>query len=135
MGVNTYFIDSNILIYAMGNNDQKKQRTLELLFNQEPIISTQVINECSNVLRKKFKLEYRKISEIIDNYLCIVKLVPVHIQTIKLAWIIGEKYGYSYYDCLIIASALENNCNPLYSEDLQHNQMIENKLRVLNPFC
>jgi len=55
-------------------------------------------------------------------------------QTIKQAWKIGNKYGYAYYDSLIIASALENDCTILYSEDLHHGQIIEERLSIMNPF-
>ncbi len=43
------------------------------------------------------------------------------------------RYGYSYWDSLIIATALQNDCSILYSEDMQHNQLIEGKLRIINP--
>jgi len=48
--------------------------------------------------------------------------------------LIKDKYKYSYYDCLIISTALLNNCDTLYSEDMQHGQLIENKLEIINPF-
>ncbi|HNZ27311.1 MAG TPA: PIN domain-containing protein [Spirochaetota bacterium] len=59
-------------------------------------------------------------------------IVKFNLDTIINAIHISNKYKYSYYDSLIISTALENNCNILYSEDLQHNQLIENKLRIIN---
>jgi predicted nucleic acid-binding protein len=53
---------------------------------------------------------------------------------IQNALSIKEKYGFSYFDCLVIASALEMKCKFLYTEDLQDNQIIENTLIVKNPF-
>jgi len=47
---------------------------------------------------------------------------------------IKNKYHYSYWDSLIIASALQNNCTVLISEDMQHNQKIENQLSIITPF-
>lgn len=47
---------------------------------------------------------------------------------------IKDKYKFQYYDSLIIATALENGCNTLYTEDMQHNQIIENQLKIINPF-
>lgn len=44
------------------------------------------------------------------------------------------QYIFSYWDSLIIASALESGCNILYSEDLQSQQQIEAQLEILNPF-
>ncbi len=47
---------------------------------------------------------------------------------------IREKYKFQYYDSLIIATALENKCTILYSEDMQHGQIIERQLKIINPF-
>lgn len=54
--------------------------------------------------------------------------------TYLIAFDVSINYGFSFWDSLIIASALENGCDVLYTEDMQHNQLIENKLRALNPF-
>jgi len=56
------------------------------------------------------------------------------IQTIKTGWGIRKKYKLSYWDCIIIASALECGCSIMYSEDMQDGQIIEGKLRITNPF-
>jgi len=133
MNDNYRFADTNVLIYAVDNDSPKKQIAIKLLLNG-PIISIQVVNECTNVLRRKFQLDYTRIAEIINNYLKKVTLVPITMQTIKQAWKIGDKYGYAYYDSLIIASALENDCTILYSEDLHHGQIIEERLSIMNPF-
>jgi predicted nucleic acid-binding protein len=128
------FLDSNIVIYALTSDDNKKQIALDLMYLEQAMISTQVLNECSNILRKKFSLSYTKIAEITDNYLDMVHVVEISVQTIQKAWKIGDKYRFSYYDSLIIASALENNCAVLYSEDMQNYQLIDNTMRIINPF-
>jgi predicted nucleic acid-binding protein len=127
------FIDSNVLIYAMDIDSRKKKIALDLLVTQ-PLTSLQVINECSNVLRKKFQLSYSRLSTVLENYLKMVTLVPTSMSTVRLAWQLGEKYGYSYYDSLVLASALENHCVVFYSEDLQHGQWLEQRLQIVNPF-
>ena len=58
----------------------------------------------------------------------------VSVATIQQAWLIGEKYGYSYFDSLVLASALESHCDVLYSEDMQDGQLIESCLKIVNPF-
>ncbi len=133
MSDNCRFADTNVLIYTVDCDSRKKPIAIQLLL-KKPIISIQVVNECTNVLRKKFQLDYTRIAEIMDNYLKTVTVVPITIQTVTLAWEMGEKYNYSYYDSLIIASALENECTILYSEDLHHGQVIEERLRIVNPF-
>jgi predicted nucleic acid-binding protein len=61
-------------------------------------------------------------------------LIPVNEQIIKLAHSILAKYNLQYFDSLIVASALEANCEILYSEDMQHELVIENQLKIINPF-
>lgn len=129
----SYFLDTNILIYSLDKSGDKKTASIELL-TEQAVISTQVLNEMSNVLRKKHKLEYSFIANIVEEYLQCLKLVLINKETIKLAWFIAERYSYSYYDSLIIASSLENNCSILYSEDMQHKQLIEKQLIIINPF-
>lgn len=58
------------------------------------------------------------------------------INTLKVlkAIEINSKFQYSYWDSLIISTAISENCSLIYSEDMQHNQTIENKLKIVNPF-
>jgi predicted nucleic acid-binding protein len=58
----------------------------------------------------------------------------IDIPTIEKAIFIKGNYQLQWFDSLIIASALEANCTVLYSEDMHHNLIVENKLRILNPF-
>ena len=55
-------------------------------------------------------------------------------NTIHLACQIAQRYHFSFYDSLIIAAALEANCSILYSEDMHHEQVIEKRLTIRNPF-
>ena len=98
------------------------------------IISNQVINELINILFKKFKLSSEDIENVIlevDNLLPIVNFdIKTQIKAIR----IKDKYKFQFYDALIIATALENGCNILFSEDMQHLQVIDNTLTIINPF-
>jgi len=127
------FLDSNILLYAIGNDKYKKVYLWELI-KKTPVITVQVLNEISNIMIRKLKLSYQDIHRIIDFIIqkCIIH--SIDIITVRKALDISEKYKYSYYDSLIIASALENNCNILYTEDMHHSQNIENILKIINPF-
>jgi predicted nucleic acid-binding protein len=67
----------------------------------------------------------------IDNSLRIVdNSLKTQIKAVRLK----GKYGFQYYDALIVATALEHGCNILFSEDMQHGQVIEDSLRIINPF-
>ncbi len=128
------FIDTNIWIYAhLENDDEKNNQALTLLDSlSELTISTQVLNEYYAVM-----LKYKIADEIIqDNINVIIEasnVALIEISTIQLAHKIRLQNGFSYWDSLMIASAIENNCTILYSEDMQHLQKIQT-LTVINPF-
>ena len=99
------------------------------------MVSTQVLNELCNVFTKKFSLSTKKIGEIVRavNLSCNVSLVTV--DTVEAALGIKERYGYAYYDSLILASALECGCNYLFSEDMSNGQVIDKRLEIVNIFA
>lgn len=129
------FFDTNIILYSYSLvSDQKNISAKQLIRNTSSIISTQVLQEICNVLIKKFTMDEISIStallEINKNFNVKIN----NVETISKAVQIHFKYRYSYYDSLIISSALQNQCSILYSEDLQHNQKIEKNLTIINPF-
>ncbi len=99
-----------------------------------PYLSTQVINECSHVLRRKVKRSPAEVRQDLSAVITLVNLVDVSLNEIYTAWRLSERYGYSHYDSLILATALMSGCSILYSEDMQHQQVIDNQLTIINPF-
>ncbi len=129
------FIDTNILLYLYSEDEaEKRRRSNELIDSHKGIISLQVVNEFSNTLRRKFKFEYDVINSAIKELSDSFIIVPQNLRTIFSALRIGKRYGYSYYDSLIIATAIENGCATLYSEDCQHGQVIDGALEIINPY-
>ena len=131
------FLDTNILIYCYSIDEKNKQEiALELVekYSENSLISIQVINELSNILFKEFKLSAIEIENVIleiDNYTSIVNFtLTTQIKALK----IKDRYKLQFYDSLIIATAIENKCTILYSEDMQDGLVIENILRIVNPF-
>ncbi|WP_121923500.1 PIN domain-containing protein [Hydrogenothermus marinus] len=98
------------------------------------IISSQVINEFINVCIKKNILPMEDTFKYAEEFLNIFDFKVITKESIKLAMNIKRKYKYSYWDSLILASALENNCSICYSEDMQDGQLVEDKLKIVNPF-
>jgi predicted nucleic acid-binding protein len=135
MNVKSFF-DTNLLIYLYSEDELDKQAQIltQIKNTENRWISTQVLNELSNTLRRKFKLEYADIVKVIAEIRANFEIITVQIETIELALKIAEKYRYSYYDSAIIAAALESSCTLLYSEDMQHNKIIEGQLKIINPF-
>ena len=130
------FLDTNIIIYCYSNSEKEKQTISRKLFERysELNISKQVINEMTNILFKKFKLSSFDIKNTIEQISNIVFTCDFNFDTQIKAIELKDKYNLQYYDALIIATALENNCNIIFSEDMQHNQTVENKLTIINPF-
>lgn len=98
------------------------------------VISTQVLNEFTNVLSKKFKTPWPDILKTIAEITDSSSVSVVTIDTVKHAINLAGRYKFSYYDSLILASALENDCERLYSEDLAHLQVVGGVLQIINPF-
>ncbi len=128
-----YFLDTNILIYSIGNIVPKK-RTAVSLIGKYAVISTQIIAESANVMCRRLNCSYSEIRSVTDKFAEKMNLHIITHHIIRTAFDIAEKYGYSYFDSQVIAGALESGCAILHSEDLQHNQLIENRLRIINPF-
>ncbi|HWF43297.1 MAG TPA: PIN domain-containing protein [Candidatus Kapabacteria bacterium] len=128
------FLDSNVILYYYTSNEiSKAQLAGEVRLRSDAIISTQVLSECCNVLSKKRQYSWIEIQRVISEIIDLFSIETVSVTTIGKAIELAQRYHYSYYDSLILASAIEANCSTLYSEDFQHNQLIEG-VRIINPF-
>ncbi len=131
------FMDTNLWIYLYAKDPpEKSQKVEETIKANSPLIqvSTQILGELFHVLtRKKFTSKPDAINIILD----IVNSFSVQIidtPQVLQALEINAKYNYSYWDSLIIATALLSDCSIIYSEDMQHEQLVDNKVRIINPF-
>jgi len=131
------FLDTNIVIYSYSEDEPKKEEIANDIleeYSNQIIISNQVINELSNTLFRKFKLDADDVRAVVlelnDNF----PIVNFNLETQLKGIEIKEKYKLQFYDSMILATALENGCNIVYSEDMQHGQIIENSLTIINPF-
>jgi predicted nucleic acid-binding protein len=120
------FVDTNVLVYCYSQTDaQKQQKALVALQIPNCLISTQVVNEFCNVCIKKLRFTPMRIQQIVDEILELCDLTIIDRETIRCALIVQRQYGFSYYDSLIIASAIESGCEYLFSEDLSDGQIID----------
>ena len=135
------FIDSNIWIYAFldSEKDHEKQRKILTLLEEIPadstvISSVQVVNEFHWILFRKYGIDEVTIKAKVTKGLAVfASVVPLDFKVYQDAFRIRDKYNISFWDSLIVASALDNKCTLLYSEDMQHGLLIDNKLKVVNP--
>ncbi len=129
------FLDTNILVYSYSNNEPEKRiiaRTLILENNS--FVSTQVLQELSNTITKKLGFSFKDAIKVIEEMTKNNNLHTNTKNTIIKACEIAERYQFSFYDSMIIAAAIESNCEVLYSEDMKHNQIIDYIIKIVNPF-
>ena len=135
-----FFLDTNIIVYSFDkSNPTKQKRASELiekgLKGHNGCISYQVVQEFANVATRKFAvpMSHDDCRQFIEMFLSPMWEVYASRDLVKSALDIAERWQYSFFDALIIASALEASCHILYSEDLQHRQKIY-QLRIIDPF-
>ena len=134
MIMNKIALDTNVLIYNHGIEGDKKQIIADSLFDNVPVISTQVISEYLNVMKRISKMSKNNLLKICAEWLEDCQVQPVSLSTIKLAYHLVEKYDFQLFDSIIVASVLEAECDILYSEDLHHGLIVEDRLTILDPF-
>jgi predicted nucleic acid-binding protein len=131
------FIDTNIWLYAfiVGDNPEKTARAKTLIETQSAVfVSTQVINEtCVNLLRKAHFSE-QQVQQLIESFYAKYAVVALSKPLLVKASAVREQHALSFWDSIIIASALATNATVLYSEDMQDGLVIENRLHIVNPF-
>jgi len=129
------FIDTNIFVYIHSVTDKEKQNVARDVLNRyDCVISTQVTNELCNVFIKKFSMPAADIETVINAMEASCEVALLTLETTRNALDIQDRYGYSFYDALILAAALDSGCRYIISEDLQYGQLIDDKLTIINPF-
>ena len=127
-------LDTNILVYLYDDSDERKRNISESLILDRPIIGSQVISEFLNVTKKLLKLPKNELMDKANKLFRVCEIVSMNQMTITKAKDLIVKYDFQLFDSLIVASALQSDCTVLYSEDLHHNLLVENQLRIINPF-
>jgi len=133
MSVADAFFDTSVLLYLLSKDAEKADR-VEALLAERGTISVQVLIEFAAVATRRLRMPLPEVREVLDTVRAVCDVVPVTVETHDRALAIVERYGFSLYDSLLIAAALIAGCKVLYSEDLQHGQLIGRQLRIVNPF-
>jgi len=133
-------IDTNVFLYHVDDSDARKhviatRIVRSALQTGQGCISYQVVQEFLNVALRKAEipLDHAGAGEYLRTVLVpLWKVVPT-VAMYERGIAVQERYGFHFYDSLIVAAALETGCTRLFSEDLQHGQRI-GALTVENPF-
>lgn len=134
------FLDTNVLVYQLEGRDTRKAAIAEDLIRQgiqsgNACISFQVVQECLNTALRKalVPLGSDDLRRYLESVLAPLLRVQPSLRLYYASLDVQSRYGFAYYDSLIVAAALDAGCTTLYSEDLQDRQRIEG-LTVVNPF-
>ncbi len=130
------FLDTNVLIYAYASYEPVKQAQALVLFKTPDVwLSTQVLIGFSNVYHRKLKTAWPDVETALNELVQDFNVYKTSSAIIAHATRLAHRYGFSWFDALIVAAALECGCETLYSEDLHAGQLIEGTLTVVNPFA
>lgn len=127
------FFDTNVLLYLLSDDVAKADRA-EALLAAGGFISVQVLNEFASVAIGRKAVSFADLREILSTIREICTVSALDVDTHELGLEVAERYRFSIYDSLIVASALRAGCSMLYSEDFQHGQTID-QLTIRNPFA
>jgi len=127
------FFDTNVLLYVASADPEKAERA-EKLIGEGGTISVQVLNEITNVARRKMSMSWTETRAFLSMMRGLLSVQPLTIDVHETGLALAERYGLSTWDAMIAASALHADCDTLWSEDLQHGTVLDGRLRVVNPF-
>ena len=134
-----FFLDTNIFVYSFDARSPGKAASASKLIKKaietrRGIVSYQVVQEFFNVALRRFakpmtEPEARQCLSVMFRPLSVHSSLGLYGDALRVT----SQFGYSWYDSLIIASAISGECETLYSEDFQNGQRIAN-LTISNPF-
>lgn len=128
------FFDTNVVLYLLSADSAKADRAEEIMAAGGRI-SVQVLNELAAVARRKLGMSWREVLEVTTLVRSLCQVAPVTVETHERGLQLAQRLKFAVYDSMIVASALLAGCATLYSEDLQHGQVIDGRLTIRNPFA
>lgn len=130
------FIDSNIWLYALVEGDDSRKTVIARTVIEEsaPVVSTQVINEVCVNLIKKAKFDEDRVGQLIQEFFAKYRVVEMNQTVLLAASALRKNQSLSFWDSMIVASALESAVSFLCSEDMHHGLNVGGQLQIVNPF-
>jgi len=126
------FADTNVILYLL-DEAPKADRAEEILANG-PRISVQVLNEALVNCRRKAGLDWDETGVFLTGIQTLCTVEDLTVQTHQVGRALAERYQFSVYDAMIVAAALLSGCTTLWSEDMHDGLLVEDQLRIVNPF-
>ncbi|MER9679841.1 PIN domain-containing protein [Mesorhizobium sp. M0184] len=127
------FFDTNVLLYIASGDTAKADRA-EAVIADGGAISVQVLNELTNVARRKMQMSWDDTHALLTTLRGLLTVHPLTLETHETGLRLAERYGLSTYDAMIASAAVHAGCDTLWSEDMQHAMALDEGLRIVNPF-
>lgn len=131
-------LDTNIWVYLYAKNPPEKYQVVQQIVADQfesIAISAQIMGELFTVLTRKNLTSASDAQTIITEIATTVPVLSIEPANVLLALDINSRYQYTYWTSLVIATGLLAGCHTLYSEDMQHRQVIDDRMQVINPFA
>lgn len=133
------FVDTNVLLYARDLTERKKQRRAAewmtfLWDSRRGRLSMQVLQEYYSAATTRLK-PARAVDDVREDVIALQAWKPsrADMNTMEKAWAMQDRYGFSWWDSLIVASAVATGSRYLLTEDLRDEQIVEG-ITFINPF-
>ena len=127
------FFDTNVLVYLASGDTAKADRA-EAAIAKGGSISVQILNELTNVARRKMKMSWDETHAFLSMLRSLLTVYPLTVEVHETGLELSERFGLSIYDAMVAASAIHAGCDTLWSEDMQHGLKLDSGLRIVNPF-
>jgi len=134
-----FFVDTNVLVYSRDESEPQKQKQamdwMTHLWNTgKGRLSFQVLQEFYITVTEKLKpgLDFDRARSDVRSLLS-WNPIPVDDRVIEGAWLVQDRYRFSWWDSLIVSAAQATDCRYLLTEDLRGTQEI-GKVKIVNPF-
>jgi len=126
------FLDTNVILYLL--EDGPRAERAEHLISRGGMVSVQVLNETLVNCIRKAGMSWQEAGLFLSGVRALCSVVTLTLEAHEIGLALGERYGFSVYDAMIVASALQNNCATLYTEDMHDGLLVEDRLKIVNPF-
>jgi predicted nucleic acid-binding protein len=128
------FFDTNVILY-LASDDLAKADRAEALIREGGTIGVQVLNEITNVARRKMRLDWPDTRMFLDMVRGLLTVRPMTVAIHTAGLNLSERHGFSTWDAMVVAAALDAGSDTLWSEDMHDGLSVAGTLRIRNPFA
>jgi predicted nucleic acid-binding protein len=122
-----------VIIYLASGDDVKASRS-EAILADGGVISVQVLNETANIARRKMGLSWPETHDLLATLRELVSVIPLSVSIHEAGLALATRHNFPIYDAMIVAAALEADCDMLFTEDMHAGMRIDDRLTIVNPF-